>query len=52
MAHPDMEDLMAFSKQYMFNAMVVCTTSPRLGISFPEGPLSASLGPLNHGDSV
>lgn len=38
MAHQDTEDLMASCKQYLVN--------PSLGITSPEGPLSASLGQL------
>lgn len=41
---------MAPSKQYVSDAMVICTTNASLGIASPEGPLS--LGQLNRGDSV
>lgn len=46
MAHQDTEDLVASRKQHLVNAVVIRTTNASLGITSPEGPLSASLGQL------
>lgn len=52
MARPGTEELMALRKQKVFHATVICATDPSLGITSPQGPLSASFGQLNHGDSI
>lgn len=44
--HQDTEDLMASSKQCLINAVAIRATNPSLGVTSPEGPLSASLGQL------